>query len=142
MSAASERYRYEKHLRSAPADEIARPALWEDIDSARQRTGGSWEGVKTIRVRQADSVLDETDFTVLEVTVKNGEVWGVRILQRGVYASVTNRGPFLFWPFDMFVQWFSEEREEQDVKFFKQLWHKNKWVGHQTALAELIEVFG
>jgi hypothetical protein len=126
----------------------ADPKFWNVLDTARRKKTGRksikawWRSVKTIRVRLADNVMEESHFTIIEVMVKEGEVLGVHVLQRGIYAHGMSTGPFLFWKFDDFAQWFSHEgHPADDVETFRQLWHKDAWVGHQTALAELIEVF-
>ncbi len=122
--------------------DVVDPSTWAAIDSARIRTGGSWSDVKSIRVRQADDVLDDKDFTVIEVTVKRGEVYGVRVLQRGVYSYVLQRGPFLFWGLEDFVLWFSDEMHlGEGVQHLKQVWVRGQWAGTQASLAELHEVF-
>ena len=120
------------------------PTTWAGIDSARIRAGGSWSDMRTLRIRQADDVLEDKDFTVLEVTVKRGEVYGVRILQRGVYAYAAQSGPFLLWELEDFVRWFSEDihiYDDDGRQGFKQVWIKNKWVGAQAGLVEIHDAF-
>lgn len=137
------RWEYQqRHSYIRSPSEMVSPEMWAEIDAARQRTEGSWSGVKTIRVRQADNVMEEQHFTIFEITVKSSEVWGVRLLQRGSYAYSAKTGPFLFWTVEDFIQWFShEENPAEDVHTYKQLWHKGAWVGHQTALVQLMETF-
>lgn len=122
--------------------EVVDPSVWAGIDSARIRAGGSWTDVKTIRVRQADNVLEDKDFTVIEVTVKYGEVVGIRVLQLGVYSHVLQRGPFLFWTLDLFTLWLAEETHDVEGRVgYKQIWVKNKWAGVQESLHEAQKVF-
>lgn len=115
---------------------------WEAIDSARIRAGGSWSDMKMLRVRRCDNVLEESDFTVLEIGIREGEIYTIRCRQRGSYAHITNAGPFLFWKFDAFVQWFQhEEHPDPEISVFNQVWARGKWVGHQAGLTEIMEAF-
>jgi hypothetical protein len=143
------RHIYKEHMRRNERllddmfeNRVVSPAEWESIDAARLRTGGSWTDVKTIRIRQADNVLDDKDFTVLEVNIVNGYVWGVRLLQRGVYPHVLARGPFLMWDMEAFMLWFLDESQPSEgVELYKQVWVKGAWAKAQTSISEITNVF-
>lgn len=118
------------------------PELWESMDEQRRKTGGWWAGVISLRIRFADSVLNEDDFTVVEVNVREQCVQGVRILHRGLHASQLRHGPFLLWEHQAFMEWLTKEEEQLGVKLYKEIFVKNAWAGTQAGLFEVFRAFG
>lgn len=118
-----------------------RPDLWPEMDAQRQKAGGWWKGMHTLRVRLADTVLNDTDFTIIEVSVRDGFVQGVRVLQEGVHGRRLRRGPFLLWDQAQVVQWFSAEDAEES-KATTEVWSPpDKWLGLQQGLFEVLRAF-
>lgn len=118
------------------------PENWEAMDAARIRAGGSWSDMKMIRVRFADDVLEDSDFTILELGIRKGHIVYIKMLQMGVYSYMVKDGPFLLWTQDEFLPWFLQESpQDAHPRGFRQLFHRGKWVGNQAALTDLNNAF-
>lgn len=111
------------------------------MDAQRKKVGGWWKNMNTLRVRLADTVLEDTDFTILEVSIRDGHVQGVRVLQEGMHGVRLKRGPFLLWDQAEFVKWFSAEDPEES-KATTEVWSPpDKWLGLQQGLFEVLRAF-
>lgn len=134
--------------------DVARmPHLWAEMDKVRQQTGGWWENMKTLRVRLSDSVLEEDDFTEIEINIKFGHIQGIRLLNTGVHSTRLRRGPHLMWAEKEMVDWFTEEEssEEEHPVLCKEVWvgyrspqtteYSRTWVGVQLGLFEVLRAF-
>ena len=121
----------------------ASPHLWSQMDAQRRKAGGWWKDMNTLRIRLGDTVLDQSNFTVIEVSVRLGEVQGVRVLQKGVHGVRLSRGPFLLWDQTQFVQWLSAEEPQQGLATLTtEVWQApDQWLGLQQGLFEVLRAF-
>lgn len=122
-------------------DVSLRPDLWLEMDAQRKKTGGWWKDMRTLRVRLADTVLEHTDFTVIEVSIRTGQVQGIRVLQEGMHSVRLKQGPFLMWSQAEFVKWFSAEDTEAKPALTIEVWAPDHWLGLQQGLFEVLRAF-
>jgi len=120
----------------------ARPDLWDEMDAQRRKTGGWWKNMHSLRVRLGVNVLDT--FTVLELNIRDGSVYGVRILERGPLVADLRRGPHLTWDLPTFLTWFMDAEETMEsgqVGRTAEVWSRNEWLSLQAGIYEITRVF-
>lgn len=85
---------------------------WEAIDQKRKYTKGWWFNMNTIRVRYADHDIDEPAYMTVEINVKGGLIFGVRIIVDGIYLTKLTLGPHITWGVQQFMDWFCAEQAD------------------------------
>jgi hypothetical protein len=118
------------------------PSLWESIDEQRQRTGGWWKNMRTVRLRLALDVLNPDYGCTIEINVQKGTIHGVRVLDLGSLHGVLRNGPHLCWELKDMLEWLDQahnnfngsEWQESPARLEVKAWDRGNWVGYQESV--------